>query len=690
MYFYSVIFAKLSLTTEFSLWFIPLCLLIGFVYAYLLYNTKNPWSKQINYCLAATRFIVGSLISFLLLGPLLNQITYQEEAPILVLNIDDSESITKEDSIWTYAAINEISSALSSENIDIVIKGLEDYTADTELSFKEPKTNLSRTLEAISQDYEQQNLIGAILISDGIHNYGASPQFQTLSFPVNTVGLGDTIPAKDLSIKKVNYNKVVFQGKQFPISIDVFNNGFVNENIFINLYSENTRVGQKIITPKGDQQINSVEFLLDADVVGIKSYRISIAPKDGESTTANNVQRTFIEIIESQQKILFAAKAPHPDIKALRTIIESKEGTEVSVWIEGFDKGLPEGPFDLVIYHQLPGFNDLPEEIDHWIDDSNSFFITGTAALDNINRRNPVLSYKNLGQTDQVVGNLSTQFDLFEIDNALIGRMNEYPPLTVPYGNFELKEGAQIMCYQKIGNVQTNRPLITVWNNGDQKSAVISGAGIWKWQLQESAIYENANLFNELFGKLIQYLSTTENKSNFEVGPTKESFTDSELIEFNTEVYNELYEKVYDYNISMKVKDEENNTVEYNYVNNPNSTFSISNLEAGVYQFEASVQVNNKTEISQGSFSVEALQLENIDLTANHQLLRNISNNSGGQFYQKDQTQFLIDDIISQNPKPISRSSEQLNPLIDQPLWLILLISLLAFEWFMRKYYGSY
>ena len=398
---------------------------------------------------------------------------------------------------------------------------------------------------------------------------------------------------------------MVFQGKRFPISIDVFNNGFVNENIFVELYSGDTRVGQKIITPKGDQQINSVEFILDADVVGIKSYRISIAPKDGESTTANNVQRTFIEIIDSQQKILFAAKAPHPDIKALRTIIESKEGTEVSVWIEGFDKGLPEGPFDLVIYHQLPDFNDLPQEIDHWIDDSNSLFITGTSVLDHINRRNPALSYKNLGETDQVIGNLSAQFDLFEIDNDLMSRMDEYPPLTVPYGNFELKEGAQIMLYQKIGKAQTNRPLITVWNSGDQKSAVLSGAGIWKWRIQESAIYENAELFDELFGKLIQYLATTENKYNFEVEPVNESFIDSELIEFNTKVYNELYEQVYDYNISMKVQDEKNNTVEYNYVNSPTTNFSISNLEAGVYHFEASVQVNNKTEISQGSFPLK-------------------------------------------------------------------------------------
>ncbi len=690
MYFYSAILAKLNLTTEFSPWFIPLCLVIGLVYAYLLYNTKNPWSKQISLFLASARFLVASIISFLLLGPLLNQISYQDEAPILVVNIDDSESITVEDSIWISSAVDNISTALESENIDVVLKGLEEYQSLDGLSYQQTKTSISKSLESISKDYEQQNLIGAILLSDGIHNYGVSPQFQTLPFPVNSVGLGDTIPAQDLSIKKLNYNKVVYQGKRFPLSVDVFNNGYVNENIQIELFRGNSRIGQRIITPRGDQQINSIDFILDADEVGIKSYTVRIAPKEAESTTANNTQRAFVEVIDSQQKILIAAKAPHPDIKALRTVIESKEGTEVSIWLEGFDQAFPEGPFDLVIFHQTPGFNDLPQEIDHWIDDSNSLFITGTSVLDNINRRNPALTYSNFGQTDQVIGNLSPQFDLFEIDATLMRRMNEYPPLTVPYGNYELKDGAQIMFYQKIGNAQTNRPLITVWNDGDRKSAVLSGAGIWKWRLQESAIYETPDLFDELFGKLIQYLATTDNKSNFDVEPISESFTDSELIEFNTEVYNELYEQVFDYNISMKVTDEKNNTVEYNYVNSPTNAFSISSLEAGVYQYEATVSVNNKTEVSRGSFSVEALQLENIDLTANHQLLRNISNNSGGQFYQKDQIQDLIDDVISQNPRPITRSSEEINPLIDQPLWLILLIALLSFEWFMRKYHGSY
>lgn len=690
MYLSLAILTKINLKTELSLWFIPLCLLIGFVYSFLLYSKKTSWSKQINYVLAGARFLVASILAFFLLGPLLNQIDFIEEAPIIVLNIDDSSSISEQDSVLLKQHVDQIANTLQGSGIDVRTKGLNDYINSDEIIFSSGNTNLSKSLKAIGQDFEQQNIIGAILLSDGIHNYGASPQFLNLPYQVYAVGLGDTIPARDLSIKALRHNKVIYQGKQFPIHVDVFNNGFVGKQIKVDLLIANSVLQSKTFAPKGDQQINSLTFILDADAIGIRSYELRITPVDGEATTSNNNSRAFIEIIDSQQKILIAAQSPHPDIKALRSVIEAKEGTEVSVWIDGASEDFPEGPFDLVIYHQLPGFNDLPQEIDHWIDDANSFFITGTEDLNNINQRNPVLTYNSFGQTDQVGGQLNQRFDLFDVSSESLDRLLNYPPLTVPYGTFEMKELSQVMLYQKVGNAQTNRPLIGIWNDEERKSAVLSGAGIWKWRLQELALYGDALLFEEVFGKLIQYLTTTDNKSNFIVAPSSDSFRDSDLIEFNTEVYNELYEQVYDYNIALKLSNEQGEIVEYNYVNSPSNNFHINNLRAGVYQFEASVTVNNKQEISRGSFAVEQLALEDIDLTANHQLLRNIANNSGGRFYKSNEIDALISTIIAQNPRPTTRSSEELNPLINNPVWLLLLIGLLSFEWFMRKYHGTY
>lgn len=633
-----------------------------------------------------------STMAFLIIGPLLNQISFENESPVVVLAIDDSASSAMgNDSNALINTVNSISRSLNAEGIEVRLRGLEFYYEDPEdISFSSATTDLNKVLKEVSRDYEQQNLAATLLLSDGIHNYGLSPQFFTSSKPIYTIGLGDTIPARDLSIKRVSANKVVYQGKRFPVVVDIFNNGYVNENLSVQIISGGQVLGTKNLTPTGDQQVNSVDFILDASEVGIKSYQIRLSEKEGESTLLNNSRRFFVEVIDSEQKILIAAASPHPDIKALRTVIESKEGTEVSLWIENFTRDFPEGPFDLVIFHQLPGFNDLPQEIDHWIEDSNSLFITGTKDLSNINERNQVLTYSSFGQTDNVSANYSQAFDLFQVEEDLLNRLYDFPPITVPYGSFELKDNATVLLYQRIGNAQTNRPLLSVLNNDERKSAVFSGADIWKWRLQESALYTDPDFFDELFGKLIQFLATTESKTNFNVAPAQESFIDSEEISFETEVYNELYEKVYDYNISLKLRNENNEVEEFNYVNAPNNQYSISGITPGVYTYEASVILNNKQELSRGSFTVENLALEDIDMTANHQLLRNIANNSAGTFYKLDQIDNVINDIKRLNSRPITRSSEELNPLIENPLWLIVLVALLAFEWFTRKYHGHY
>ena len=695
MYNLSSLLAKLTLQTEFSIWFIPLCLLIGAGFAILLYSKKAPWPKRTNRILAGFRFVLISFICFLLLGPLLNQIEFFDEKPIVVLAIDDSASISDSydsvDFLGVKARISAMADELTEADLQVKIRGVEQYYDDVEdITFTSQKTNLHSILKGIRQDFEQQNLVGTILVSDGIHNYGSTPQFLTLNYPVYSLGVGDTIPAKDLSIKRINYNKVVYQGNQFPLAVDIFNNGYVGENVSVEVRKNGSLVASKSLNLSGDQQINSFEFILDTETLGVETYAVAIVSKDGESSTANNTRRAFIETVDSKQKILIATAAPHPDVKALKGLIEEKEGTEVQVYLDGITEEVPEGPFDLIVMHKLPGITDLPTWLDRWVEETNTWYITGTGSLNPINTKNPVISYQSFGQSDLVGGNLNPNFELFDIDEMLLSRASNYPPLRAPYGEFTLKNNANIYLYQKIGNIQTNRPLLSIYNGDERKSAVLSGSGIWKWKLQESGLHEKPALFNELFGKLIQYLATKDDKRNFRVNTTAESYFESESVEFNSEVYNELFEKVYDYNIDLRLTNSDNETVEYNYVNSPAENFQINGLAPGVYNYTASTSLSGQREVASGTFAVQKLALEDIDLTANFQLLRNISNNSGGNFYPFSQSEEAINDIASLNSKPLVRSNERLNPIIHNPWLLLLLVVLLSTEWFMRKYSGSY
>ncbi|MFT6828939.1 MAG: hypothetical protein ACJAZV_002233 [Roseivirga sp.] len=385
-----------------------------------------------------------------------------------------------------------------------------------------------------------------------------------------------------------------------------------------------------------------------------------------------------------------AAKAPHPDIKALKHVIDKNEGTETVTYIEGFNSDIPEGPFDLIILHELPDLKGFPSWLSAWLKNTNSFYITGSGILSAINEQNPVLNYNNFGQSDNAGPKFNTNFNLFEIDASLLRRMAEYPPISVPYGQFNFKTQADILLYQRVGSVQTNRPLLSIYNGDDLKSAVFSGAGFWKWPLQEYAFSNDQKLFETLMGKLIQYLATKDDKRKFRVATEQNQYFDNEAVTFQTDIYNELFEKIYDVNVDLKVVDGEGNQQEYNYVNSAGNEFKITGLPSGIYSFTASADVNGKRESSQGTFSVEKLDLEDINLTANHQLLKNIASNSGGKFLLPTEMSEAVDYFKTLSAKPITRSDEKLQSIINNPWLLLLLLALVSSEWFIRKYNGSY
>ncbi len=309
--------------------------------------------------MAGLRFVLVTLLCFLLMGPLLNQVTFFEEKPVIVIAVDNSASMPATYEVDEFESLKTQLAEVSEEIIDagyeVKVKSLQDYVASVdEINYDQNATNLESLLKGISSDYEQQNLAGVVLASDGIHNYGISPQFTQLNFPVVAIGLGDTIPAKDLSIKSLNYNKIVYEGNRFPLVVEVFNNGFVNESVKVQVLKKGTVIEEKSFSPKGDEQINSLEFILNAETKGIETYQVQILPLEGENSTLNNTQQAFLEIVDSKQKILIAARAPHPDINALRNVLDQNEGTEVQVYIDGITSEIPEGPFDLIVLHQLP------------------------------------------------------------------------------------------------------------------------------------------------------------------------------------------------------------------------------------------------------------------------------------------------------------------------------------------------
>jgi hypothetical protein len=247
------------------------------------------------------------------------------------------------------------------------------------------------------------------------------------------------------------------------------------------------------------------------------------------------------------------------------------------------------------------------------------------------------------------------------------------------------------LLFQKVGSIATEKPLLAVDNQDGRKIGLMLGEGLWRWRLNEYDRTEKTEGFDELFGKLIQFLSTTEDKRKFKSYPIQQSFSDAEPATFESQVYNDIFEPVYGNKIEIEVTGDKGAKTNYSYVTSAGNTrYEIGGLKEGVYKYISSTVINNKREEIRGEFAVVAREAELQNLTADFGLLRKLSANTGGRFYHASQLQQLKNDLTQTQAKAVIHSEESFNNLVNLKSVFWLFVLLISVEWFARKYFGSY
>jgi hypothetical protein len=691
---------KLNLITQESPWWILVCVLIGALYAFLLYSQKSAWSKQFNWALAFLRFASVTIICILLfLNPVIRQIVNREEKPTVVFAIDNSQSIANVNQAAQlkilYSELDQLSQDLKNKDVEIDIQQLDASVINKQISqipLNYPGTNLSAMLNTIQNNYENRNLDKVILVSDGIYNQGVSPAFLNVGFPVYSLALGDTTPKKDLKIQEVLANKVAYLGNEFPIVAEVENVGYPNRVINAYLHQNGQILATKPLNFRGDNDIQQVTFYTNAKQKGIQHFEVSIDVLEGEFTPRNNVRDVYVEVIDGKEKILLVAAAPHPDIKALRSAIEKSENYSFDLHIPGISQ-LKNEKYDLVIFHQVPSIYRLGNELITQFKDVNKWFILGAQSdLNEFNRQSKQAKViGRINRMDQVTPVYNKTFGKFTFEGSKIALFDKLPPVSVPFGEYSIGNGVDVILYQKVGNITTEKPLLIVDQQAAQKTAVMMGEGMWQWRLEEYSLSDSYESFDELITKLIQFLSTKEDKRKLRVYPINNEFYDFEKVVFESEVYNDIYERVYGQKINLSISNAEGKTSTYSFTSaEGNTRFEISGLGKGVYTYSASVEINGKPERAVGEFSVRDLQLEALNTTADHNLLRQMAQKTKGQFFTA-QDLAAFKKAVLENRKPnLLHSTEDLSEAINLKWIFFLLLFLLSLEWAARKYLGSY
>jgi hypothetical protein len=694
----------LQIITTYHPAFILLCAIIGALVSWFLYyRDKNlsDFSRNLILFLSFLRFAGFTLLAFFLLEPMLKFVRQEVEKPVIVIGIDNSESmVMTKDSTQTQTLLTEGIAQLREQlgdRFDVRTYTFGDRVREeNNLNFSDKETDISALIDEVYNRYSNRNLGAVVLATDGIYNRGFNPlhQSQKIKAPVFTIALGDTTRQKDLLIKEVLHNQLAYLGNDFPVEILMEANGFSGRTSRLSISHKGNEVASSQVQfgQEADQQI--LKFTLSANATGIQRYTVALQPLDGEFTLLNNTRDIYIEVLDSKQKVLLLANSPHPDIRAIEESINENDNYTIDIRLAGESIQNLAG-YNLVILHGLPsqthGIADVVSNLREktlptWI------VITGQTDINLLNQMKAGITISGLRSGANDAGSsFNPAFSLFNMEPDQGNHFGKLPPLSAPFGTFKVTAQGQSLMNQRIGTVTTDFPLFVFCEQDGWKTGILAGEGIWRWRLMSYAEKASHSTFNTLIQKTVQYLAAKENKSYFRVFGSS-TFKENEEIIFRAERYNKSYELITEPEVQMTITDSEGNQFDFNFSRSAQAyRLSAGTLPAGNYSYTATSMSDEGALVLKGEFSVAAINIETASSAANHQLLYQLSQETGGQMVYPENLNGLAQMIDSNKEiAGIIYTKKELADLINLRWIFFVILALFAIEWYIRKRNGAY
>lgn len=644
--------------------------------------------SKLNILFSFLRFITLFSVFLLLINPKFEQVTLISEKPNLVIAIDNSSSIKH---------LKQDKSALElvdklSQNIELNTKfNISKYTFGEQLKpfdsilFSEKQTNISDAFSQLAQVYKDTNT-ATILISDGNQTYGNDYEFITSKYknPIYPIILGDTVTHTDLKIQQLNVNRYAYLKNRFPIETILTYNGNSNVNSRFVVTRGNTTVYSQAVNFTKNKNSKTINFTLPANRVGVSRFKASIIPIENEKNVINNSKNFAVEVIDQKTKIVIVNDFLHPDLGALKKSIESNEQRSV-VFFNSNEIINQINDFQLIIINQPNDkFKQLFDAINK--ENKNRFIIIGTQTdLNFLNSVSENFTHEITNQTEDYQAELNLNYAPFIVDDI---DFESFPPLKSNFGAVNFSIPFETILNKKLGNVSTNQPLLVSFEANNRREAILFGENLWQWRAQSFINTKSFNAFDDFIGKLVQYLASNKRRNRLNI--EYESFYNGST---NVIIKAQFFDKNYIFDareaLSITVKDKTSN-IEKTFpflLKNNNYQVDLSSLPSSEYSF--TVKAKNENISQSGTFQILEYNVEQQFLNANVNKLEQLANNSSGTSYFVDDSNDLINNLLSNNRYvTIQKSNKNIIPLVDWKYLLAIIALSLACEWFLRKYNG--
>lgn len=682
---------------NYFLLFLFFSLSIAASYFYLKFQSLGV--TKVKWLIGILRFCSLFLVLILILSPILKCSKSKSIKPKIVLLIDNSKSISKNQDLSYKQEVEKLIKKLSSNKFDIESKIFDKRIKSLDsFNLTGTRTDLFSALTQTKAENIDNNLSRIVLVTDGNYNEGNNPIFiqNNQLTPVDVLLIGDTTKLSDLKIENIEYNKLMLQDEVNPVTVVVSaqassstESNILLEEIIVGGFKTISNSRLKISSNYFSQ---SIPFKLANLSKGMHFYRVSIKSSRKEVNLKNNVKEFSVEVIDGGKQIEILSCFPHPDLSALKSWLQINKNFKVKLNVSETNLAISDNS-DLVVFYQIPNQMNSGKALFDKVKlmEKSALFILGTKT-DYASFNQLQNSYKiNLKGSilQDYSARINPNFTKFYLNNQVSNTFQNYPPLSNFLVSIESKADANHLFLARLGRIESDQPLVSFATQDNIQIGLIAAENIWKWRLNNYQSKKNFNETQDLLDKITNYLAIKKDKKQLTAYISSDYVSEGDNLVISANTYNELYQPKKANSIKCVINGGEIKNTTFEMLPLENS-YSVSpkNLKAGRYIYKVIAEIDRKTFSEEGSFLVYEDDIEETIIPSNHEDMNALAIKSGGKLFMwKDRHSFNF----NENQKEVKEKliSETTRLKANDWIYLLLLILvLLSVEWLIRKYFG--
>ena len=520
---------------------------------------------------------------------------------------------------------------------------------------------------------------GIILISDGNHNVNTKPlsQLRTLNTPVYCFGIGRETQ-RDAMLADVVYPEYAYAGDSVRVLATVQSAGFEAGTGTVELQTQRGTMLQRTTFPLSNIRAkNTVEFTLPVEDVGEESFKIVLKPLSAEHSYDNNETSFSVRILEEKLKVLYYTEHISFTTKFILQILRTNTRFDLMPLVQ-LTKGTLQNvnthervnlpsltAFDVVILDNVLARRLPLPEVEEFLNRGGGILCMGVLEEQPAQWREMLPIAAGVPVAGRHELTIAEPF-------SILTPYDEYPPLTTINRVSNVKQDAVIIA-------QTNSIPVIAYRT--QASGIVfqintTDIGTWHFLMQGM---KKEDVLSDLIGDIVRFIAPSGHNKRLVLKSLRREYNVGDIVDVTLQSFDRDYRRTGGGDFFMA------------YDTNRVPFFE---MQKGVYKatFIAD-KPGARTLIANGKLQEEELESNELNLIIhsrtiesdqglNQEFLEAIARETGGTYAH-------FDELATFKLPPPQEQYTVRTFHLDRPITYILIVLVLALEWFMRRRRGT-